>query len=84
MVRIELFGVPRMRAAKSELEISAASLGEAIAELDRVCPELEILERGTIAPRYLIAVNGRAFTRDPVLVLEDGDVLVIVSAQAGG
>lgn len=93
MVRIELFGVPRLVAKTSEIELSAATVGEALAELDRLCPELQVLDgsapgsppgAGAIGSGYLVALNGHSFTGDPALALHDGDVLVVLSAQAGG
>ncbi len=84
MIRVELFGVARLKAGASELSVEAASLGEALCAVERRCPGLELVRAGALAPSYLCALNGKSFTGDASLALADGDVLVIVSAQAGG
>lgn len=86
MITIELYGVPRLRAGRDSLTVEAASLGEALALLGTSCPALDpsVVHNGTLLPHYLIARNGTQFTADPATPLTPGDVLVLLSADAGG
>lgn len=86
MITIELFGVPRLRAGRDALTVDAASLGEALRALAAACPALDstALREGRLDPHYLVARNGLQFTADPETPLAPGDVLVLLSADAGG
>lgn len=86
VVRIELFGVPRMRAGTDSLEVEARTLGEAFQALGRAHPELSpgVVDADGLKPHYLVAVNGLQLTRDPKTRLDPGDVVSILSAEAGG
>jgi molybdopterin converting factor small subunit len=85
-VRIELYGVPRLRAGLGEVVVEATTLAEALAALGRACPALRpaVVDGERLQPSYLVALNGRQFAADPGTHLRHGDVLVIVAAQAGG
>ncbi len=86
MITIELFGVPRLHAGTDAVRVEARSLGEALAALEGACPALApgLLRDGKLSPHYLVALNGRQFTADPGTALAPGDVLVLLSADAGG
>jgi sulfur-carrier protein len=86
MIAIELYGVARLRAATDLVRVEASSIGQALRELARVCPALEgsVLDRGTIGPVYRLSLNSDRFVSDPETPLDDGDVLLLVSADAGG
>jgi molybdopterin converting factor small subunit len=86
VVRIELFGVPRMKADRSEVTVDADTIGKALCALVEACPSLSpsVVDQGILSPAYLVALNGKHFTSDVGAALADGDVLVIVSAHAGG
>ncbi len=86
MVTFELYGVPRLRAGRDTVAVEAGSLGEALAALAQACPPLEhaVVDGETLRPYYLVAVNGVQLTRDGGRALRDGDVLVLMSADAGG
>ncbi|MRG98377.1 MoaD/ThiS family protein [Polyangium spumosum] len=86
MVTIELYGVARLRAGREVIELDARSLGEALLGLGATCPVLEpsIVAGGRLAPGWLVALNGAQITADPETPLGDGDVVVLVSADAGG
>ncbi|MEQ9324109.1 MAG: MoaD/ThiS family protein [Polyangiaceae bacterium] len=85
-VRIELYGVPRLRAGKTTVDVRANSVAEALEALASACPDLapSVVDAGALSPAYLIAINGTQFDDDPATRLRDGDVLVLLSAQAGG
>jgi molybdopterin converting factor small subunit len=86
VVTIELYGVPRLRAGVDQVEVEAASIGEAMRALAARCPALDrsVVREGALSPSYMIAVNGLQMTADPAAALRDGDVLVLLSADAGG
>lgn len=86
MITIELFGVPRLRAGTAAIEVEAGSLGQALEALGLACPArgAALLREGKLSPHYLVALNGRQFTADPTTPLSPGDVLVLLSADAGG
>jgi sulfur-carrier protein len=86
VITIELFGVPRFRARLESLTVEAVSLGEALSALGARCPALDgsVVNGGRLLPHYLVALNGTAFTADPATPLAPGDVLVLLSAEAGG
>jgi molybdopterin converting factor small subunit len=79
-VRVEFYGLARLRAKRKDLLASAATLGEALA----ACPELHALCDGQVSATYLVSVNGDRFTTDPRLMLKDGDAVLVFGADAGG
>jgi len=85
-IRIEFFGIPRHRAGVAEIEVEAATLGEALCEMRRRLPQLDevCLADGRLSGGYLASLNGRNFVSDAVTPLADGDCLLILSSDAGG
>lgn len=85
-VTVELFGVPRARAGRAELTVSAATAGEALAALAAACPSLGELRRpdGRLAPQYLLSLDGERFVTDLAEPLRPGTHLLLLSADAGG
>jgi len=83
---IELFGVPRLRAGLDVVEVEARSLGEALRALGVSCPALtpSVVDGGRLGAAYLVAINGLQLTADPGTPLAEGDVVVLLSADAGG
>jgi molybdopterin converting factor small subunit len=86
MVTVELFGVPRMRAGRSEVVVSAATVGEALAAVSAACPALANLRGpdGRLAPQYLLSLDGARFITDLAQPLHSRDRLLLLSADAGG
>jgi sulfur-carrier protein len=86
VITIELFGVPRLRAGRDAIAVEASSLGEAIRALGAACPALgtSVVADGKLGAHYLVALNGRQITADATTPLSAGDVLVLLSAEAGG
>jgi len=86
VVTIELFGVPRLRAGTDALDVKAATLGEAFRALASGCPALEptVVEDGRLKPFYSVALNGAVVPSDPSTPLADGDIVLLLSADAGG
>jgi sulfur-carrier protein len=86
VVTIELYGVPRLRAGIDQLEVEASSIGDALTALVARCPALDrsVVRDARLLPSYMIALNGLQMTADPHTQLRDGDVLVLLAADAGG
>ncbi len=85
-VLVEFFGVPRLRAGRAELAVPAATVAETLAAVERACPALQglVQANGRLAPHYLLSVNGDRFLTDVSQVLQPGDKLLLLSADAGG
>ena len=85
-ITFELYGVPRARAGRAELVVSAATVGEALAALVEACPGLAGLRQadGRLDPHYLLSHAGERFLTDLTQPLHPGDRLLLLSADAGG
>ena len=86
MIRIELYERARQLAGVEAVLVEATTLGRALEELGRLHPALEstVVSKGRLAPHWRANLDGRAWIEDPAKPLTDGDVLIIVSALAGG
>jgi hypothetical protein len=85
-VTIEFYGIPRARAGRKDLVVSAATAADALAEATRQCPDLVGLLRpdGRLLPHYVLSLDGQAFVTDLGRALRPGDRLLLLSADAGG
>lgn len=85
-VVVEFLGVPRLRAGCAELTVTAGTVAEALAAVERACPGLGGLLRsdGQLAGHCLLSLNGRQFVEDLQRPLCAGDRLLLLSADAGG
>ena len=88
---VELFGVARLLARTSEVSLAlpaGATFAEAFAALAEKLPVLvgQVIspDRTRLVEGYACNVNGLAFARTPTAVVNPGDSLVILSADAGG
>jgi len=86
VVTVEFFGVPRARAGRAELTVSAATVAAALAAVAAACPQLADVVRpdGRLAPHYLLSRNGERFVSGLGEALRDGERLLLLSADAGG
>lgn len=86
IVTIEFYGIPRARAGRKELVVSAATAGQALAAVARECPNLANIFRsdGRLAPHYLLSLDGQCFVTDLAQTLHSGDRLLLLSADVGG
>jgi sulfur-carrier protein len=86
MITIELYGIPRLRAGTGRVGVAAATVAEALAGLAAAAPGLagSVLAGGRVPPEYRLSLNGDRFISDPGTPLADGDVLLLLSADAGG
>jgi molybdopterin-guanine dinucleotide biosynthesis protein A len=85
-VTFELFGVPRLRAGVAEVQVRAATLGDALNALADIIPALagSVILRGTLHPAYRISLDGEQFLNDSSVPLAGGDRLLLLAADAGG
>ncbi|MFQ5693623.1 MAG: MoaD/ThiS family protein [Nitrospinota bacterium] len=85
-VTFELYGTARLRAGLDTVEVRASRLGEALEILEERCPALEgdVLCHGRLQEHFRLSRNGRLFVSDPQQLLAEGDMLLILSAAAGG
>jgi molybdopterin converting factor small subunit len=88
---VELFGVARLVARTSEVSLAlpaGATFSEACAALAEKLPVLVgrviSVDRAHLVDGYACNVNGLVFVRTPTAVVNSGDRLVILSADAGG
>jgi molybdopterin converting factor small subunit len=84
-MRVEFYGIPRERAGFSEVEITAATLGELLMDLLSRFPKLaDIIDGNRLRPSFVANLNGDQFVVDPRTKLATTDCLLILSADAGG
>jgi sulfur-carrier protein len=86
VVTVEFYGIPRTRAGRRELCVSAATAAEALAGVALVCPGLAHVcgDNGQLDPQFLLSLDGKLFVTDLGQPLEPGDRLLLLSADAGG
>ncbi|MBI3409015.1 MAG: MoaD/ThiS family protein [Planctomycetes bacterium] len=85
-ITVEFYGMPRARAGRKEIHVSAATIGEALAAIVEACPALKDLRQpdGRLAPHYLLSVDGEPFVVDTTQALKAGDRLLLLWADVGG
>ena len=84
-MRVEFYGVSRQRAGVGTLEVRAATLGQLLTHLSSEVPALSDLIVGDrLHPALAASLNGDRFVRDPHTPLDDGDCVLLLSADAGG
>jgi len=88
---VELFGVPRLLAKTKEISLALpprATLADVFSALAERLPVLSgrVIDpqRSVLSSGYACNVNGLKFVRDPTLILQPGDRIFIVAADAGG
>ncbi|MBX9626947.1 MAG: hypothetical protein K2X82_24310 [Gemmataceae bacterium] len=81
MVRVEFYGLARLRAGVAGAAVEAATVADALAA---ACPGLAVVRAGRVAPEYLLSVGGGRFTTNPDDALAAGDTLLVLGADAGG
>ena len=85
-VRVELYGIPRERAGTACTSAAGARLGEVLADLATRFPRLAetCIAGARLQPGYVANLNGQRFVTDPGTIIQAGDALLILSADAGG
>ncbi len=84
-MHVEFLGIPRERAGIAEVEIDAATLGQALAALAARFPALrELITADRLHSSIAANLNGDVFVSDPATSLAADDHLLLLSADAGG
>jgi molybdopterin converting factor small subunit len=83
-VRVEFYGLARLRAGRRELPVDAATVGEALAAADAACADLRVLCDGRVSAAYIVSVDGDQFAADAGQPLSQGAKVLIFGADAGG
>ena len=83
-VRVEFYGLARLRAGVAEVAVEAGTLRAALEAVRAACPGLRVLTPAGVAPEFLISVGGGRFTTDPDEPLAAGDSVLVFGADAGG
>jgi len=85
-IRVEFYGIPRERAGVAATTADGGSLGELLADLGARFPRLaeSCLAGNRLRPEYAANLNGARFVTSPETKLAPGDVLLVLSADAGG
>ncbi len=85
-IQVEFFGVPRLKAGVASTQVTANTVADLFAELRGQLPEFAVacLKEDCLAQEYLLSINGIQFTRDETVTLNEGDHVLILSADVGG
>ena len=90
-IRVEFFGIPRIRVGAAAVSSHGNSLGEVLADLAerfpgfaRDCLESVGPNEWTLNEMFVANLEGDRFIRDRATPLDDSAVLLIMSADAGG
>lgn len=85
-VRVEFFGLARTRTGVEAVDVSATTLRDVLSELAVRFPILDGLcfQDGQLSKSWLININGQQFTRELDTAVDEGDSLLLMSADAGG
>ena len=85
-VTIELYGIARKRAGCESVVVEGFTLHDALMALERAAPALhgEVVDAGSLAPHWRMALGGASFTEDGATPLVDGTRWVLLSSLAGG
>ena len=84
-VTVEFYGVPRQRAKRAEVSVTARTIGDLLVAIETTCPEFaDLTESGRLRPQYLLSLDGREFVTDQQRRLQPGERWLLLSADAGG
>jgi molybdopterin converting factor small subunit len=85
-VTVEFYGVPRRRAGLATLRVEAATVAEALRQVEAACPELRLFvpPDAGLDKHYTVSLNGNTFLTDLRHELRNEDHLLLLSKDAGG
>jgi hypothetical protein len=85
-VIVEFYGIPRLRAGRSELAVPPGSAAAVLGEVVSRCPALSdlVTNDGRLSPNYLLSLDGGSFVHTLAEDLPAGTRLLILSADPGG
>lgn len=83
-MRVEFYGLARLRAGRADLIVEAGTVQQALAAAQAACPGLRVLRDNRVSPEYLVSLGGTRFTTNLDEPLADGDTVLVFGADAGG
>ena len=89
-IRVEFFGIARLRTATAACDCACSLEGRSLADLFQELagrfPDFatETLVAGRLRPQFIVNRNSDEFIRDPTTIIRAGDTLLILSTDAGG
>ena len=85
-VTVELLGMARFKAGRSELRAEGRTVGDVLRLVVQQCPPLAglLTEAGGLSRFYLVSVDGERFVDDLAELVPTGSRLLILGADAGG
>jgi molybdopterin converting factor small subunit len=84
-MHVEFLGIPRARTGVADVQIDAATLGEALDTLARRFPHFgELVSDRRLHPSLAANLNTDRFVTDPETPLAPHDRLLLLSADVGG
>ena len=89
-IRVELFGIPRVRAGVGQTSVLAGRSSATIAEvLDAVAQQVPgfaggCLDNGMLRDGIVANIDGERFEPSPDSIITESQTLLILSADAGG
>ncbi len=85
-VQVELFGIPRARAGVAKTSAEGECLGDVLASLAAKFPALSqsCIDGHRLRPGFTANLGGHRFVTAPDTALNEGDVVLLMSVDAGG
>lgn len=83
-VRVEFYGLARLRAGVANLAVEAATVRAALGAASTACPGLRVLIDSGVSPEFLVSLNGVRFGPELDEPLAGGESVLILGADAGG
>ena len=85
-VRVELFGIARLRAGVSQTEANGSNLGDVFCDLAQRFPALakDCISGRNLKAGFTANLRGERFVTDPSTNLQEGDSILLLSMDAGG
>ena len=85
-VAVELFGIARARAGVAHTTAAGDCLGDVLADLAQRYPGLaeSCIDGRCLRPSFTANLGGRQFITSPDTPLSEGDVVLLLSLDAGG
>ena len=88
-IRVEFYGVARLRAGVSAATVESSNtstLGEIFTAIRQRFPALaeHCFDEQRLHPTFVANIDGNQFVRDPATPLQPNSVVLLLSADAGG
>lgn len=87
MPRVEFYGIPRQRTGVAATTAAGTTLGELLLDLSSRFPKFAAectTRNGELSLQVTANIGGQQFVRDPDTPLAEDDIVLILSADAGG